>query len=186
MRSVVPAAAIGRWWWSASNKADIESSSCSSTRISDNRTTRLRGNTIKINPFFSGIYQLHKMYEKVAIILQIWHRQMIFYKHKQCMVLDTCTKYEENHHILFLDITTQNVWKNCRNYSNLADIFYFRCISGLWYVIMAPNMKKIHPAIMEEYESTDWPHSYIPQFHPSRSSGEQLSLGKNMLWRTMW
>ena len=50
--------------------------------------------------------QIHKMYEKVAIINQIWQSQKLFYKHEQRMEPDNCTKYEQNHHILLHDITT--------------------------------------------------------------------------------
>ena len=66
-------------------------------------------NMNKINPFFSEISQLHNMHEKVVIITQIWQSQMLFYKHEQHIVPDTCTKYEQDHHILLCDITTQNL-----------------------------------------------------------------------------
>ena len=47
---------------------------------------------------------------------------MLFYKHDQRIVSDNCTKYEQNHHTLLQDITTntQNLQKNSNNYSNLA------------------------------------------------------------------
>ena len=35
------------------------------------------------------------------------------------------------------------------------DKFYFTCISGPWYLITVPNMKKIDPAIIEECVRTD-------------------------------
>ena len=64
-------------------------------------------NMNKINIFFSEIsQQIYKMYEKVAIITQIWQSQMLFYKHEQGIVPDNCTKYEQNHHILLRDNTT--------------------------------------------------------------------------------
>ena len=50
--------------------------------------------------------------------------QIVFYKHEQGMVHvhDNCTKYEQNHDN-FSEIqqqSTQNLGKNCHNYSNLA------------------------------------------------------------------
>ena len=83
----------------------------------------------KINPFVSWISQQAHMYEKVAIITQIWQSQMLFYNHKQCTVPDNCTTYEQNHHILLQDntINTQNLWRNSHYYSNLAQsqiVFY--------------------------------------------------------------
>ena len=33
--------------------------------------------------------------------------------------------------------------------------FHFTWISNPWYLIMVPNMKKVHPAIMEECARTD-------------------------------
>ena len=74
----------------------------------------------KINPFFSDLsQQIHKMYEKVVIITQIWHRAKYkLNKHDQRLVPDTCTKYVQNHHIHLRDITTstQNLGKNNHNY----------------------------------------------------------------------
>ena len=35
--------------------------------------------------------------------------------------------------------------------------FYFTRISGVWYLIIVLNMKKIHMTIMEECARTDWP-----------------------------
>ena len=41
------------------------------------------------------------MFEKVTIITEIWDRA----KHEQCMIPDTCTKYEQNNHILHRDVS---------------------------------------------------------------------------------
>ena len=105
----------------------------------------------------------------------------IFYVHKASMMVDHCTQYEQNPwiHIRYITTNIQNVW-TLTIYEKIATItqnwgrdkFYFTCISSRWYLIMVPNMKKIHLAIMEECTRTDiWQHwqtdrtlSYIPWF----------------------
>ena len=101
--------------------------------------------------------------------------QMLFYK--QCITPDNCTKYEQNYQIVLWDITTntQNCWKNGHNYSNLAQSQILTCISNAWYLIVVPNMKKIHPAITEECARTDiWtdrPDPFLYSPIPLRRSG---------------
>ena len=62
--------------------------------------------------------QQHKLYEKVAIITDIWHRAKCYFT---SMIHDDCFKYEQNHDILLWEITknTKNVYKKCINCSNL-------------------------------------------------------------------
>ena len=65
---------------------------------------------------------MHKMYEKVAIITQIWNKVKCYFTNMSNAWFLVTTKYEQNHPILLCDITTntQNVLKNSHNYSNLA------------------------------------------------------------------
>ena len=87
----------------------------------------------KINPFFSLISQeIHKMYNKHSkFMLQNMNKIITFFSEIAQIV-----KIYEN-----ITIITK-IWDR--------DKFYFTCISGPWYLIMVPNMKKIHPTIMEE------------------------------------
>ena len=65
-------------------------------------------NRNKIYSFFSAISHLHKMYEKLATITQIWQRAKYykFYKHEQCIIPDNCTRYYKKY-ILLVDISQQ-------------------------------------------------------------------------------
>ena len=78
--------------------------------------------------------------------------QILFYKHKEQMVPDYCTKYEQNHCTLLWHITKNTnknmiklpwvitqIWHRAK--------FYFMCISSPWYKIMVPNTwrKSIQP-----------------------------------------
>ena len=96
------------------------------------------------------------MYEKVAILItQIWYKaKCYFYKCEP----DHCSKYGKkyiysslryhNKLIIYekIAINTQ-IWHKAK--------FYFMCIRRQWYLIMVPNMKKIHPAVMEECARMD-------------------------------
>ena len=78
---------------------------------------------------------------------------MLFHKHVQHIVTmipepnmnklphSTPRYHNKSSKFMKLAIITQ-IWDRAK--------FYFTCISGPWYLIMVPNMKKIHPAIMEE------------------------------------
>ena len=112
--------------------------------------------------------QLHQIWTKSTIVFQdittnTFMRNVVTISRitaNQCLVPDYCTKYEHYHHILLVNITTntQNVWKCCHTYSHLAQNqmkFYFTYTINPWYLIMAPNMKKIHPTIMEECTRKD-------------------------------
>ena len=60
--------------------------------------------------------------------------QILFYKHGQCMLPDTCTKYEQHHHNSSLGYHNKHskVMKNDHNYSNLAQsqiLFYMHQLS---------------------------------------------------------
>ena len=47
--------------------------------------------------------------------------QAMSYMYQDCIVVDHCTKYEPNWHILSeISQQTKNLWKYCHNYSNLA------------------------------------------------------------------
>ena len=125
-----------------------------------------------------------QMYEKVPIITQISQAQMpqsqmLLYKHKQCMVPDNCTKYEQNH---LWDITTLNLWKNVHSYSNLAQ-------SQMLFYIHQWSMVPDHGTHTTQYEDNQSIHhgemhgddrdpdiqtdgqtlSYIPWFRFARS-----------------
>ena len=104
---------------------------CYFTSISNTWYLITAPNINEINIFFSEIsQQIHKMYEKLTIITQIIQSQIIFHKHKQCMVPDNWSIYEERPHIPLWD-TTRNIlklWTNCHNYSNVAQsqILFYR------------------------------------------------------------
>ena len=86
---------------------------------------------------------------------------MLFYKHKQHIVPDNCTKYEQNHHILLWDITTntQNVWKNSHNYWNLQQnqilfsMHHLPMLPDPWYPIWR---KSSQPSWRNMQGWTDW------------------------------
>ena len=68
---------------------------------------------------------------------------MLLYKYEHRMMPNNCTKYEQNHHILFWYIPTNslNLWK-----MNIITQICHKASAGL---IMVPIMKKIWPAIIE-------------------------------------
>ena len=80
--------------------------------------------------------------------------QMLFYKHEQHIIPDNSTRYEQKLPHSFLRYHN----KHSKVYEKIPIIsqiwhrvkMYFTCISSPWYLIMVPNMKEIHPAIMEE------------------------------------
>ena len=142
-----------------------------------------------INPFFPRIsQQIHKMFEKVAILTLIWHRvKCYFTSMSNALAPDNCTKYEQNHHILLQDITTntQNVWKNSHNYSNLTQsqiVFYVHQRPmvpdhGTQY---QKNSSSHHEGMREDV-STDgrtesWTLSYMPLFHLGAAGNTNLNL----------
>ena len=143
---------------------------------------------IKINPFSEISRQIHKMYEKFAIITQIWQRATCYF-----------TSMSNTSYL----ITTYQIWKKsphsslsnnhskCMKKQQSLEIYeeiaiisqiwhrakiYFMYISSPWYLIMVPNMMEIHPSIhpsipyggMFEDGRTDWTLSYIPQFRLGR------------------
>ena len=60
-----------------------------------------------INPFFSEIsQQTQNVWKSGHKYSNLAQSKILFYKHKQHMVYDYCTKYEQNHHILLWDIKT--------------------------------------------------------------------------------
>ena len=137
----------------------------------------------KINTFFSEIsQQIHKMYEKVAIITQSWAQtQMLFYKHEQRMVL----VWTKSPHSSLKYHNTQNLWKNNHNYSNLAQsqiLFYMHeqpmlPDHGMQYEESASSH---HGGMLKDRLKgwlTDWltdglDLSCIPRFHLGGWSGE--------------
>ena len=94
---------------------------------------------------------------------------MLFYMYKQHPIIGlnmnkiTTFFFEisQQTHKIYEKIAITQIWHRAK--------FYLTCISGPWYLIMVPNMNKIHPAIMEECVRTDWQMdwtlSYIPWFH---------------------
>ena len=111
------------------------------------------------------------MYEKVAIITEIWHiAKCYFTRMNNALYLITVSKMNKKYHILFWDLTTLKIYEKITQITQIGyrGKFYFTCISSLWYLIMLPNMKKIHPAIIEEcvrmFRRTDETFSYIPRF----------------------
>ena len=100
----------------------------------------------KINPFFFEISistntqnlwkSGHNNYSNLA------KSQMLFYKHEQCIIPDNCNKYEKNYHILHI----KNFWKKMVIITPILHtaLFYFTYNSSTWYLIMLPNMIKIH------------------------------------------
>ena len=112
-------------------------------------------------------------------------RQMLFYMHQQHMVPDMLTVPHINEmNTVFSEISQQadNIYEQIAIITQIWQRakFYFMCISSQRYWIMIPNMRKIHPTIMEEYtvimdrqsqtdRLIDQNHSYIPQF---RDGGE--------------
>ena len=61
------------------------------------------------------------------------------------VVVDYCTKYEQNQHFLFRDIT-RNI-KYIKNIAIITQIWHeakycFTCISNTWYLITVQNMNK--------------------------------------------
>ena len=119
------------------------------------------------------------MYEKVAIITQIWDRTKCYFTSmSNPLYLITVPNMNKNRHILLWASTTntQTLWKNTQIWHRVK--FYFMWMSNTWYLIIVPDMKKIHPAIMKECTRTGglrgrlmdrlakgltyWPLSYIP------------------------
>ena len=85
--------------------------------------------------------------------LNLTKSQMLFYKHEQHIIPDNCTtRYDKNHHILLWDITTPKMYEKNATISQIWHTakIYFTCNSSPWYLIIVPNIKEIHPAIMEE------------------------------------
>ena len=74
--------------------------------------------------------------------------QGILYMHQAPIVVDCCTKYEQNINkitLFFSETTnTQIVWHSGHNYSNLAQsqMLYYKH-EHPWYLITVPNMNKI-------------------------------------------
>ena len=98
------------------------------------------------------------MFEKVTIITQIWHRAKFYFtsmSNAPCLNqwyipnMTNNLRYHNQHskYIEQIAIMTQ-IWHRAK--------FYFTCISSPWCMITVPNMKKIHPGIMEECVRTDW------------------------------
>ena len=117
-------------------------------------------NMNNINPFFSEISQLiHQMYEKVALITQIWHRAKCYITSMSITWYLISVQNMKTITTFFSEIS----WGTLNIYEKMVLItqiwhrvkFYFTCISGPWYLIMVPNMKKIHPVITKECTRSD-------------------------------
>ena len=82
-------------------------------------------NVNKINPFFSIIpQQIYKMFEKQAIIIQIWHKAKCYFTGMSntwyMITVPNLNKITTVNMAMDITTNTQNVWKNCHNYSNMA------------------------------------------------------------------
>ena len=96
------------------------------------------------------------MYEKVAIITQIWHSA----KYNFTSISNTwylITVPNMNKITTFFSKISQQMLKIYEKRPKLLTFgrakLYFKCISR--YLIMVPNIKTIHPAIMEECAMLD-------------------------------
>ena len=118
-----------------------------------------------INPFFSEISQQYtKCMNKWSYyqITHIWHRVKCYFTNMRNAWYLITVPNMNNITTFFSDISQQTL--NIKFYEKIAIItqiwhrakFYFTSIHGSWYMIMVPNMKKIHLAIMEECMRTDW------------------------------
>ena len=122
----------------------------------------------KINPFFNELHalqQILKMYEKVAIITQIWHWAKCYLQpwamHHTWLLYQIWTKSPHSS-LRYYNKHSKNVWKNCHNYSNWYRAkFYFICISGLWYQIWR---KSIQPSWRNVQRQTNRLTGPIPIF----------------------
>ena len=68
------------------------------------------------------------------------------------IVVDYCTKYEQNQLILFWDIVTNIKWR--KNIGIITQSWhrskrYSMCIGNTWYLITVPNMNTINPFLFE-------------------------------------
>ena len=78
-----------------------------------------------------------------------WHRAKVYltYIYKVPMVVDYCTKKEQNQPILFCYIATNIKFK--KNIGVITQIWhtaklYFICSGNTWYLISVPNINKIN------------------------------------------
>ena len=93
------------------------------------------------------------MYEKVAIITDIWQSLMLFTRMNNACYLITVSNINKIT-TFFYDISQQTL----NIYETIAIItemwhrakFYFTCISGPLNQIMVPNIKKIYPVTVQE------------------------------------
>ena len=125
-------------------------------------------NMNKIHWLISDIaVKMYKNYDIVDRNATSWHRAMVYFTCIKSLlwlinvpnmnkINHYFLRYRNNHHILLyrkcakIDIITQ-IWHRAK--------FHFMCISGPCSLIMVPNIKKIHLAIMEEWREdgqTDW------------------------------
>ena len=100
---------------------------------------------------------------------------MLFYKHGTWLLFQIWTK------VWHFSLRDHNKHSKCMK--KVDQLLKFRtepnssmCISSPWYLIMVPNLKKVHPSIMDECvrinrwmdrqadRQTDWAHSCIPWF----------------------
>ena len=111
-----------------------------------------------------------KCMKKVATITQIWHRAKCYliHKHEQRIVSDSCIKYEQTTFSSGIVQQTLNIYENkIVKFGQI--VFYMTEQSLVLYLIIVPNMKTIHPAIMKECARIGWETdgrtlSYISRF----------------------
>ena len=138
--------------------------------------------------FISDIaLQTYKIYDIMNIQCKCYiltQSQDIFYMHQVPIVVDYCTKYEQNQPIIFWDITTNIAFK--KYIGIITQIWhrgkkYFTCSGNTWYLLTVPNINKINPFFSDITTNTQhvWKMAIITQMCSYRAKCCLTSMSSN-------